>query len=104
MQQWGQIQALSAQGMSDAAIARSLGIDRETVVKWRGEPPPTAIQRHRASLIDEYRDYLAQRLTEYPDLSARVLVRELEQRGYQGGYERVKIACRGLRSEAPVEG
>ena len=47
MQQWSQIQVLSERGMSDAAIARKLGLDRETVAKWQVEPPPPSIIRVR---------------------------------------------------------
>jgi transposase len=104
MQQWGQIQVLAEQGMADAAIARRLGIDRETVAKWRAQAPPMGIQRSRVSKLDEFRPYLAQRLEEFPELSARVLWRELASLGYDGGYERVKIACRQLRGEPRVEG
>ena len=89
--------------MTDAAIARQLGLDRETVAKWRGQPPPESILRVRSSQLDEFRSYLSERLEEFPELSARVLYRELTARGYEGGYERVKIVCRGLRGDPRVE-
>src|SRR5256886_9395480 len=104
MQQWSQIQVLSERGMSDAAIARKLGLDRETVAKWQVEPPPPAIIRVRSSKLDAFRPYLAERLEEFPELSARVLFREIVAQGYEGGYERVKLACRGGRGDPAVEG
>ncbi len=103
MQQWSQIQVLSERGMTDAAIARQLGIDRETVARWQRRPPPGSIVRTRSSKLDSYRPYLVERLADFPDLSARVLFRELVAEGYEGGYERVKIACRSLRGEPSVE-
>jgi transposase len=103
MQQWSQIQVLGERGMSDAAIARQLGLDRETVAKWQGQPPPAPIRRERSSKLDAFRPYLAERLADFPDLNARVLFREIAAQGYEGGYERVKVACRALRGEPTVE-
>src|SRR5579859_6876098 len=103
MQQWSQIQVLGEGGMSDAAIARKLGVDRETVARWQGKPPPGRIVRDRSSKLDPFREYLDKRLEEYPELSARVLHREIVARGYDGGYERVKVYCRGQRGEPQVE-
>src|SRR6266498_2733479 len=79
MQQWRQIQA------------------------WREEPAPGAIIRTRVSKLDEHREYVEKRLAAFPDLSARVLLRELQGRGYDGGYERVKVMCRELRGPRPLE-
>jgi transposase len=103
MQQWRQIQALSEEGLGDAAIARRLGVDRETVGRWRGQASPGVITRTRTSKLDEYRDHLRQRLEAFPELTASVLFRELQARGYEGGYERVKVFCREQRGERPLE-
>ena len=104
MQQWNQIQVLGERGLSDAAIAPKLTLDRETVAKWNGRPAPIAITRSRAGKLDAFLPYLAERLADFPELSARVLFREMVARGYNGGYERVKVACRGLRREPRVDG
>ncbi len=103
MQQWRQIQAWREEGLADAAIARRLGIDRETVSRWRGEAAPGAITRSRASKLDEHREYIEKRLAAFPELSARVLLREVQALGYDGGYERVKVMCRELRGPRPLE-
>jgi transposase len=55
------------------------------------------------SKLDEHREYMEQRLAAFPDLSARVLLREVQARGYNGGYERVKVMCRELRGPRPLE-
>jgi transposase len=103
MQQWSQVQVLADRGMSVAAIARKLGLDRETVGRWLGRTPPEQIQRSRPKKIDQFRNYIAERLDEYADLSAKVLFREIAAQGYDGGYERVKILCRELRGDPRVE-
>jgi len=103
MQQWRQIQAWREEGLADAAIARRMGIDRETVSRWRSAPAPGAITRSRLSKLDEHREYVEKRLAAFPELSARVLLRELQVRGYDGGYERVKVLCRELRGPRPLE-
>ena len=32
-----------------------------------------------------------------------MLLREVQAKGYEGGYERVKVMCRELRGERPLE-
>ncbi|MGI0129999.1 MAG: IS21 family transposase, partial [Thermoplasmata archaeon] len=89
--------------MTVAAIARKLSVDRETVGRWLGHRPPNGIKRKRPQKVDQFRDYVVERLAEFQDLSAKVLYREIAAKGYDGGYERVKILCRELRGEPTVE-
>jgi hypothetical protein len=58
---------------------------RKTVSRWRSAPAPGAIIRSRSSKLDEHREYVEKRLSAFPELSARVLLRELQVRGYDGG-------------------
>ena len=91
---------LKRQGLSTAAIARQTGLDRKTVRKYlsRGlEPPVYGPREHRPSAVSAFDDYLRQRLTAFPDLSAARLLRELKEMGFQGGYSAVKRAVRALR-------
>ncbi len=56
------INILHKQGMSSRAIARELGISRNTVKRYlqpKYTPRPAV-----ASLLDEYRDYIRQRIAE----------------------------------------
>src|SRR5207245_1019249 len=62
-----------------------------------------SVTRTRSSKLDPFQGYLAERLTDFPEMSARVLFREIVAQGYEGGYERVKLACRLLRGEPTVE-
>ena len=95
---------LHRQGLSVSAIARQLGLDRKTVRKYiaRGLEPPAYGPRRveRPGKLAPYRDYLRERVTAFPDLSAARLTREIRDRGYQGAYTAVK---RFLATARPVD-
>jgi transposase len=93
---------LHRQGLSLAAIARQLGIDRKTVRRYiaRGlEPPAYGPRPRRPRSTDTFLPYLRERLAAYPGLTAVRLWRELRERGYAGGYTAVKRAVHGLRPD-----
>jgi transposase len=99
---------LYRQGLGVAEIARATGFDRKTVKKYidRGlEPPVYGPRRRRPRLIGSFEAYLAERLTAYPGLSGRRLLREIKERGYAGGYTAVTDFLRHVRPErrAPFE-
>ena len=101
------------QGLSKTATARLLGISRRTVYNWieageleRDPDDRTLMYGPRAprpKKIDPYRIYLDQRLTDYPQLTAARLYREIRQEGYPGGYGQVKRYVREQR-EAILNG
>lgn len=79
------------------AIACELGVDRKTVRKCiaRGlEPPVYGPRKPRLRLIDPLVPYLRERVTAYPGLTGRRLLRELRERGYDGGYTAVTDTLR----------
>ena len=91
---------LHRQGLTVSAIARELGVDRKTVRKCiaRGlEPPVYGPRMPRQRLIDPFVAYLRERVTAYPGLTGRRLLRECRERGYEGGYTAVTDALRELR-------
>ncbi len=99
-------------GLSKAAIARQLEVDRRTVFRWiasgqlekalDNDPVRYGPRVPRASKLAPYRRILATRLAEYPELSAVRLFEEIRSSGYQGGYGQVKRFVRGIRPR-PVE-
>jgi transposase len=94
------IHDLRRQGLGVSAIARQTGLDRKTVRKYlaRGlEAPAYKPRAPRARIIEPFEDYLRERLSAFPDLTARRLVREIRERGYQGGYTSVKMFVREVR-------
>ncbi|EAN4434482.1 transposase, partial [Salmonella enterica] len=85
-----EIKILHKQGMSSRAIARELGISRNTVKRYlraQSEPPKYTPRPATASLLDEYRDYIRQRIADaHPyKIPATVIAREITEQGYRGG-------------------
>ena len=91
---------LHRQGLSVSAIARQLGIDRKTVrvhIAKGLEAPSYKTRPPRPRLIDSFAPYLRERIAAFPTLTGRRLLRELHERGYQGGYTAVTDLLRELR-------
>ena len=79
---------LHRQGLSVSAIARRVGIDRKTVRKYieRGlEPPRYGPRQPRARRLEPFEMYLRQRVAAYPGRTGSRLLREIRERGYEGG-------------------
>jgi len=87
LEEWVDIVSLHRQGISIKAIAKRLGVSRNTVRRAlrRDGPPKRAPQRRPPSKLEPYRDYLLARLAEFPELSAEVLFEEICAMGYAGG-------------------
>jgi transposase len=94
---------LHRQGLSITAIARRTGRDPKTIRKYieRGLEPPAYGPRRvgRPNKLAPYLDYLRERITAYPDLSAVRLTREIRERGYAGAYTAVKRFVAAIRPE-----
>ncbi len=92
---------LHRQGLSISAIARRTGRDPKTVRKYiaRGLEPPVYGPRRagRPGKLAPYLDYLRERITAFPDLSAVRLTREIRERGYEGAYTAVKRFLSAIR-------
>ena len=90
-EEWMKIKTLAKKGFSQRKIAKTLGLSRNTVKRHLTEEHPPHYQRAvpYPSMLDDYRDYLSERLQAYPTLSADRLYRELLERGYRGSYETV---------------
>lgn len=93
-------------GYSDNKIARELGLDRSTVLRWRlaGQfPERQDVPRSRQ--VDSFSTYLQQRWDE-GCRNGTELWAELRQRGFTGGLDLVRIWIRrryGLQSCRPRE-
>lgn len=94
------VKVLKAQGYSQRAVAKMLRVHRDTVRRSWDESQPRKYRRgRRASKLDAFKEHLLSRLTSHPGLRATRLFREIEGRGFVGGYEIVKRWCRAWRRE-----
>ena len=98
------IRDLKNQGMNISEIARETGFDRKTVRKYiaAGTPPTAKERAKRPGKLDEYRDYIRQRITEYP-LSAARIYREITDKGFAGKYTIVKNYIRQIRPKERMQ-
>lgn len=95
---------LHRQGVPITAIARRTGRDPKTVRKYieRGIEAPAYGPRSvgRPSKLAPYLDFLRERVTAYPELSAARLTREIRELGYIGAYTAVKRYLAAIRPES----
>jgi transposase len=95
---------LHRQGVPITAIARRTGRDPKTVRKYieRGIEAPAYGPRSigRPSKLAPYLDFLRERVTAYPELSAARLTREIRELGYVGAYTAVKRYLATIRPES----
>ena len=97
-----EITVLSKHGESIHGIARAMGVSRNTVRRYLREGEAAATRRpgpKRPEKLDPFKNYIAERMqAAAPDvIPAAVLLREIQARGYDGGYTRLKVFVRGLR-------
>lgn len=95
------------QGKSKSALARQLGVSRDTIHRWLRvgdldrdlDATPVAYgPRDRiATKLDPYKAIIETRLEAYPALSAVRLLEEIRAAGYTGGYSQLKALVRQLR-------
>ncbi len=88
-----EIHVLHRQGMSIRAIARQLSCSRETVRRYIRSPLPVADMRYKPRMprtckLDPFKPYVLERVAAARPqwIPASVLLREIGQRGYDGGY------------------
>jgi transposase len=99
------------QGVSKSALARQLGISRDTVHRWirdgdldrdlDADPVSYGPRPSVPTKLDAYKAIVLARLEAYPELSAVRLLDEIRAAGYSGGYTQLKEFIRTVRP-APV--
>jgi len=95
---------MQREGLSIRAISELTGYDRKTVRKYLLQPEGTPVYGPRGrlpSLLDPFKPYLAERLAAGV-WNAQVLLRELRERGYPGGYTILKDWLHPQRVAAAV--
>jgi len=97
-----EIQELKRQGLSVCAIAAVTGFDRKTVRRYLADPvkqPRYGPRPKRAGPLEEFKSYIDDRLSAGV-WNAVVLLRELRERGYRGGYTTLKDYLQPKREAA----
>jgi transposase len=100
-----QVLELSGAGASIRSIASTLGISRNTVRKYLRAPaiPQAAARPPRVSKLAPYTEHVLARVGAGID-NCQVLLRELRERGYAGGYTILKELVHPLRPRTLVPG
>jgi transposase len=103
------------QGASKSALARRLGVSRDTIHRWIRDgdldrdlddvPVRYGPRRRMPTKLDPYKPIVEARLAAYPQLSAVRLLDEIRAAGYAGGYTQLKAFVHQVRpviAPAPV--
>ena len=99
-----EMEGLRRQGLSIQAISELTGYDRKTVRKYLIQPDGSPAYRGRGpqpSKLDAFKPYLNERLAAGV-WNARVLLRELRERSYEGSYTILADWLRPPRESARV--
>ena len=103
-----QLVTLHRQGFSRRALARALGVSRNTVKVMLATHAKARETEHqaqaksparapRASKVDAYQALVLELLGRYPDITAQRVFESLREQGFVGGYTAVKKCIRRLR-------
>lgn len=98
---------LKKHGACIRSLARSTGRSRNTVRRYLRGGDAAATRKpgpRRPEKLDPYKHYIIERMAAAsPDvIPGTVLLREIQGRGYDGGYSRLKLFLRGLVPAAPT--
>ena len=98
------IRDLYNQGLTISQIAQKTGFDRKTVRKYLFTlaPPSPQPRASKPSKLDDYKEYVQNRIADYP-LSAARICREIQERGFTGKYTIVKDYIRTIRPQVSVQ-
>jgi transposase len=96
---WAEVRRLHrVEGLSQRAVARRLGIARDTVAAALKRGGPPKYQRPpRGSKVDPFKDKIAAVLAVYPELSAVRVYDKIAPEGYAGGMSTLRAHLRAVR-------
>ena len=94
------------EGLSIRAIAKRLGMSRNTIRKLLGRSLPRPVRQaptKRGSLLDPYQRYIAETLDDTPELKAPAMLERLRARGYTGGISILRDRMGKVRPKPAAE-
>lgn len=90
------------EGWKIETTARRFGVHHSVVRRALRDPEQSAERRPAApSELDPFKEYLVQRLTEHPELTAVRLFLELQLRGFKGGIAQLRRYVARVRAPRP---
>jgi len=93
-----EIHRLKEMLFSKRQIAQTLNLDRSTVGKYLKHPDTTyKTRRRRSSKLDPYRGLIKEMLTQYPKVKAPVILRQIQDKGFDGEITIVRDFLKHLR-------
>jgi transposase len=104
MEEWFMIRELHAQGFNITEISDKTGFDRKTVRKYLNLTtiPEPKQRAKRKSKLDNYKDYIVEKLHEGPFTAAR-LFREIQEMGFTGKSTIVTDFVRKVRPDRGIQ-
>ena len=92
------LKEMREQELSYSEIARRTGFSRKTIRKYiNSDAPPEAKKRApKLSKLDDYKDYIIQRLNGYPVTASKIYM-EIQEMGFVGKYTIVRDFIRENR-------
>jgi len=93
-----EIHRLKNEGMSNRDIAKCVGCSRKTVSKYIDSPELKITRRGRVRKLAPYYDYIRQKIKQYPDLKAPVILRKIQEQGFDGEITIVRRFLSKLRN------
>jgi transposase len=99
VQDWAEVHRLHhREGLSQAAIARRLGMSRNTVTRLLAlASPPRYVRRSVGSKLDPFKDEIVAMLRQDPSVAATVILEQLRRAGFDGRITIVKDWLREVR-------
>jgi len=85
-QRFDEMKKLQAKGLSNNAIAKSLGMHRNTVRKYLSTDVLMRKSYGERGMIEAYFEYIKERMKADPNIHLKTLWTELKQKGYPGAY------------------
>ncbi|NLM28989.1 MAG: transposase [Methanomicrobiales archaeon] len=94
------IRELYNQGVTISQIARETGFDRKTIRKYAlsNEPPTAKPRARKPSKLDDYKEYIRNRISDNPP-TITCIYREIQEQGFTGKYTIVRDYVRKIQSE-----
>ena len=100
-----EIRVLARQGVGIRAMARQLGCSRNTVKRYLRDAEAVRYgpRAARATKLDRFKPYLRSRVEAARPrwIPAVVLLREIRERGYEGGLTQLKLFLAPLKAASP---